>query len=75
MAAKQKDFIPQPFEAIGTEPAALLFVDLKKDWIAVVNADAVKYELKAASGVVRISFASDATVGSDQPRTPHSAVP
>lgn len=53
MAAKQKDFIPQPFEAIGTEPAALLFVDLKKDWIAVVNADAVKYELKAASGVVR----------------------
>lgn len=53
MAAKSKDFVPQPFEALSNDPAALLFIDLKKDWIPVANVDAVKYELKAASGVVR----------------------
>ena len=53
MAAK-KDFVPSAFEALGTEPAAILFVDLKKDWIPVANLDAIKYELKAASGVVRL---------------------
>jgi hypothetical protein len=52
MAAK-KDFVPVAFDLIGSEAGALLFVDLKKDWAPVVNSDAIKYELKAASGVVR----------------------
>jgi len=74
MAAVKEDFIPQAFEALGTEPAALLFVDLKKDWIAVANLDAIKYELKAASGVkntIKIERAADGKVsGSFESRLP-----
>jgi len=45
------DFVPAAFETLGTESASLLFIDLKKDWIPVETLDAVKLELKAASGV------------------------
>jgi len=74
MAAKSKDFVPQPFEALSTDPAALLFIDLKKDWIPVANVDAVKYELKAASGVkntIKVERAGDGKVsGSFESRLP-----
>lgn len=70
----KKDFVPVGFEAIGTEPAALLFVDLKKDWAPVVNSDAIKYELKAANGVkntIKIERGGDGKVsGSYESRLP-----
>jgi hypothetical protein len=73
MAAK-KDFVPVAFDLIGSEAGALLFVDLKKDWAPVVNSDAIKYELKAASGVkntVKIERAADGKVsGSFESRLP-----